>query len=66
MGSVLPVDVLDVNQPNVNLVNQGGGLQRVSGLLRGHVPAGEPMKLVIDQRHKLLKRLFVSRTPSLQ
>jgi hypothetical protein len=55
MGSILPINVLDVDEPDVNLMNQGGGLERVSRLFGGHVPLGEPMQLVIDQRHKFLE-----------
>jgi hypothetical protein len=51
MGPILPIDVLNVYQPKVNLVNQGCSLKGVTRLLRGHVPLSEPVELVIDERH---------------
>jgi hypothetical protein len=41
------------DQPQVRLVNQGGGLKRLARLLLRHLPGREFTKLIVDQRQKL-------------
>ena len=43
-----------VHQPQVGLVDQGGGLKRLAGLLLGQFLGGELAQLVVDQRQELL------------
>ena len=43
-----------VDQPEVRLVDQGGGLERLAGLLLGQPLGGQLAQLVIDQRQELL------------
>ena len=41
------------DQPEVRLVDQGGGLEGLAGLLRGHPRGGELAQLVVDEREQL-------------
>ena len=45
---------LAVHQPQVGLVDQGGGLQRLAGLLLGQLLGRQLAQLVVDQRQELL------------
>ena len=45
------------DEPEVRLVDQGGGLERLAGPLPGQPMGGQPAKLVVDQREKLIGRL---------
>jgi len=51
---------LHIHQREVCLVHQGRGLECLPGLLVGELLGGQPPKLVIDQRQKLLGRLGVA------
>ena len=48
------------DQPQVGLVDQGGGLERLAGLLLRQPLRGEPAQLVVDQRQQLLGGLGVA------
>ena len=52
--------VLAVHQPEVRLVDQGRGLERLAGLLLGQLLGGQLAQLVVDQRQELLGRLRVA------
>src|SRR5262249_21188977 len=55
MPAAVPVPFLVVpDQAQVGLVNQGGGLERLSRLLVGQLLGGELAQLVVDQRQELL------------
>jgi hypothetical protein len=43
---------LDVHQPHVRLVDQGGGLQRLPGRLLGHSLDGQLAQLGVDKGQK--------------
>ena len=43
-----------VHQPQVRLVDQGRGLERLAGLLLGQLLRRQPAQLVVDQRQELL------------
>ena len=45
---------LAADQPQVRLVDQGGGLQRLAGLLLGQLLGRQLAQLVVDQRQELL------------
>jgi len=59
MNTVLPINILNVDKPKVDLVNQGRGLKRVPRLLGGHISLSEPMELPIDQGHELMECLLI-------
>ena len=48
------------DQPEVRLVDQGGGLERLAGLLLRQPLGGQLAQLVVDQRQELLGRLGVA------
>ena len=48
------------DQPQVGLVDQGGGLERLPGLLLRQPPGGQPAELVVDQRQQALGGLGVA------
>jgi hypothetical protein len=41
------------NQLEISFMNQSSGLKGMARPLAPHIPAGQPFKLVIDQRNKL-------------
>ena len=49
-----------VDQPEVRLVDQGRGLERLAGLLLRQLLGGQLAQLVVDQRQELLGRLRVA------
>ena len=44
------------DQPQVRLVDQGRGLQRLAGLLLGQLLRRQLAQFVVDQRQELLRR----------
>ena len=52
--------VVGADEPEVRLVDQGGGLERLAGLLLGQPLGGELAQLVVDQRQELLGGLGVA------
>src|SRR5262249_39639213 len=48
------------DQPQVGLVDQRRGLERLAGLLLRQLPGGQLAQLVVDQRQELLGRLAVA------
>jgi len=59
LGVVLPVGVVLVHQPEVGLVDQGGGLERVPGPFVAHATARYAAQLPVNQRHEPLQRVLV-------
>ena len=49
-----------IDQPEVRLVDQGRGLERLAGLLAGQLPRGQLAQLVVDQRQELSGGLRVA------
>ena len=54
------VEVLVPDQPQVSLMNQGGGVEGVPGSLRGHPRGRELPQLVVDEREQVGRRLAVA------
>ena len=55
-----PAAVLAVDQPQVRLVDQGRGLERLARLLLGQLARRQLAQLVVDQRQELLGGLRVA------
>ena len=59
-GDVEEVTVIGIgpvaDEPEVGLVHQGGGVERVIGAFPRQLRRGQPAQLVIDQRQELLGR----------
>ena len=50
------LDLFDLDQPQIRLVHERRGLQRMARTFTGHVSPREPTQLVVDQRHELIER----------
>ncbi len=62
----LPFDLGHLYQPQIYLVDDCGGLERVAVPFILHVPAGHAAQFGIDVLRQLAERGLVSATPSLQ
>ena len=60
LGAVLPIGAVLVHQPEVGLVDQGGGLEGVAGPFVAHATARHAAQLPVNQRHKPLQRVLAS------
>ena len=49
VGAVLPADAGLVDEPEVGLVDEGGGLEGVAAAFLAHVGVGELSELVVDE-----------------
>ena len=56
LGPVLPVHFMLIDQTQINLVHQGGRLQRVSRAFPVEEADGLPVQLVVDQRKQRFER----------
>src|SRR6266404_8109689 len=63
VGAALPDRLRIVDQPQVGLVENDGGLQGVAGTFPAHVMVGEPAQFGLHQREQLLQRSLVSAAP---
>ena len=61
--AILPGDGGAVDQPDIRLVEQGGGLVAVSRALTGHAAPGDPVQLTLDERHQPLEGILVALSP---
>src|SRR5262249_46329973 len=64
--AVVPVQLRAAAQPQVDLVDEGGGLQGVAVALAAQVPPGDLPQLAVDQRQQFLGRRLVALLPSPQ
>ncbi len=61
MAAAIPVlGLLDINQPEVRLVDQGRRLERLAGLLLGQLLRRQLAQLLVDQRQKLLGGVWIA------
>ena len=49
--------------PEVGLMNQVGGLERVTGAPRAQIISGQASKLTVDQGRQFIERRFVAVAP---
>ena len=63
MRSVLPLDSVHVNEPDVRFVDQRRGLERVVRSLAPHVALGQGVELLVDERNELVEGRFVTVAP---
>ena len=66
MGAVLPDDAVLLEQAEVGLVDEGGGLQGVAATLAAEVTRGAAPQVVVDERHQPLLGTAVALTPEAQ
>src|SRR5262249_57440371 len=50
VAAAVPVPFQATHQAEISLVDQGGGLESLSGLLVGQFLGGQPAQLLVDQR----------------
>ena len=63
MGAILPVYPLDIDKPDVCLVDQGGSLQRVARGFLPHVPRSNPMQILVNQLEQPVLRSRIAIAP---
>src|SRR5262245_30093227 len=63
MRAILPVDFSLVDQSQVGLVDEGGGLQGVVGIFTPHLAVREPVQFSFNQRQEFIERGLISVTP---
>jgi hypothetical protein len=64
--AVLPPDAIEIDEPQVGLVDERGRLERVAIPLAAHTPMRHPVQLRLDERHQACKRRLIARRPRLQ
>ena len=63
MCAVLPLNSIDVHQPQIGLVHQRGSLQHVTGSFSAHIESRQPAKFLVYQRHEPVKRSVIPAAP---
>jgi hypothetical protein len=66
MHAILPLDLGDLNQPEIRLVDQGGCLQRMVATFVTHVPARDAVQLLVDERQQAVECVLFTSTPRQQ
>jgi len=63
MSPTPPIDVALVDQSQIHLVNQGGGLKGVADALAAQPTGRYPAQLLVDQWQQPIERALVAATP---
>jgi hypothetical protein len=63
VGSMVPVDLALVDEPEVDLVNERRRLQRVVSPLASKLARGRPAELSVDEREQQIERSPIAATP---
>jgi hypothetical protein len=58
-----PIHAPLVNEPQIHLVHQGRGLERMAGSLTPKMPRRHPTELRVDQRQQLIECALVTSAP---
>jgi hypothetical protein len=58
--AILPLDPTNINQPEVGLVDEGGGLQNMVATLASHVPLREVPQFPVHEGQQFLDGPFVA------
>ncbi len=66
MRATLPDDAILAGEPEVCLVDQRGGLQRVVRPLAAKIRGGSPSQFPVDEREQVVARLEISAAPRAQ
>ena len=66
MRAILPLDLLDFDQPEIRLVDQRGSLQRVAGTLVAHMAPGQAAQFPMDEGQQAVERRVLTPPPRLQ
>jgi hypothetical protein len=60
---ILPVDGVLFDEPEVCLVNERGGLQRVAPTFAAKLSKGDPTPFGVDERQQSIERISIAATP---
>jgi hypothetical protein len=63
MSPTTPIDISLVDEPEIHLVNQGGGLECVADPLASKLSCRDPTQLRVDQRQQFIDCARVTTTP---
>src|SRR6516165_5469659 len=66
MRAVLPPDLLDVDESNIDLIHERACLECMTGGLAAHVATGDPPQFVVDKWNQIPQRCLVTSSPLLQ
>ena len=66
MGAILPLDLLDRDQPEIRLIDQRGSLERVAGALVPHVTPRQTAQFSMDEGQQAVERRHLTSSPGLQ
>jgi hypothetical protein len=61
--TILPLNPVDVDQPEVGLIDQGAGLEAMACPLTGHATSSDAMKLMMHEWNELVQRGQISAAP---
>ena len=61
--AILPLDPMNINQPEIDLVDERGGLEDMAWTLTGHVSLGDAPQLAVHEREELLDGPAVTGPP---
>src|SRR2546426_119493 len=63
MGAILPLHVLRIDQPQIGLIDQGSGSQRVTRPFPRHVALRQTVQFLRDERREFLQCRLIPITP---
>jgi hypothetical protein len=63
VGSVMPLHMLLLDEPEVCFIYQSSRLQRVANTLSAHVAMGQPAQFLIDERQQAVECRLISSAP---
>jgi lysophospholipase L1-like esterase len=66
MCAILPLDLLDFDQPEICLIDQRGRLKRVAGTLVAHMAPRQAAQFPMDEGQQAVERRYLTPAPSLQ
>ena len=66
MRAILPLDLLDFDQPEIRLIDQRGSLERVAGTLVAHMAPGQAAQFSMDEGQQAVERRHLTPPPGLQ
>ena len=66
MRAIPPVQILQLDQPQIKLVDERRGLEEVTGTFGAHALPGGAMEFAVDVRCQLLERLLIAAAPGVQ
>ena len=66
MRAILPLDLLDFDQPEIRLIDQRGSLERVAGTFVAHMAPRQAAQLLMDEGQQAVERCHITPPPGLQ